>query len=169
MSERAIRFTSAALALTGVAVTGYLLYVRSTGGTLACVTGGCDTVQHSSYSELFGVPVAALGLAGFLGLLAAALTPGEAARLTHGTLALVGFFFGLYLLVVQVVVIDAICQWCVASDLLTTAIAALALLRLRPGVAAELPPPPTARPYPQRRPNGSRGPSRTPRQQARTR
>jgi len=169
MSERAIRFTSATLATAGAAIACYLLYVRSTGGTLACVTGGCDTVQHSSYSELLGVPVAALGLAGFLGLLGAALVRGEVARLTQATLALAGFFFGVYLLYVQLLVIDAICQWCVASDLLTTAIAALALLRLRAGaVAAPLPPAPS-RPYPQRRPNGSRGPSRKQRQQARTR
>jgi uncharacterized membrane protein len=167
MSERTTRFTSAVLAAAGAAIAGYLLYVRSTGGTLACVTGGCDTVQHSSYSELFGVPVAALGLAGFLCLLAAALAPGEAARLTQATVALAGFFFGIYLLYVQMAVIDAICQWCVASDLLTTAIAALALLRL--GAVAATPPPAAAHPYPKRRPNGSRGPIRKQRQQARTR
>jgi uncharacterized membrane protein len=132
MSERTIRLTSAALAAVGAAIAGYLVYVRTTGGTLACVTGGCDTVQHSSYAEMVGVPVAALGLAGFLGLLASALAPGEEARLTQATLALAGFCFGVYLLYVQVVVIDAICQWCVATDLLTTAIAALSLLRIRP-------------------------------------
>jgi uncharacterized membrane protein len=131
MSERTIRLTSAALAAVGAAIAGYLVYVRTTGGILACVTGGCDTVQHSSYAEMFGVPVAALGLAGFLGLLASALAPGEEARLTQATLALAGFCFGVYLLYVQVVVIDAICQWCVATDLLTTAIAALSLLRIR--------------------------------------
>ncbi|HXK15629.1 MAG TPA: vitamin K epoxide reductase family protein [Gaiellaceae bacterium] len=169
MSERTIRFTSAMLATAGAAIAGYLLYVRSTGGTLACVTGGCDTVQHSSYSELFGIPVAALGLAGFLSLFVVALARGEVARLTQATLALAGFFFGVYLLYVQVSVIDAICQWCVASDLLTTAIAALALLRLRAGAVAAPPPAAPARPYPQRRPNGSRGPTRKQRQQARTR
>jgi len=169
MSERTIRFTSAALAAVGAAIAGYLLYVRFAGGTLACVTGGCDTVQHSSYAELFGVPVSALGLAVFLGLLAAALKRGELARLTQATLALAGFFFGGYLLFVQVAVIGAICQWCVASDLLTTAIAALALLRLRAGETSAEPSPTAVRPHPKPRPNGSRGPNRTPRQRARTR
>lgn len=169
MSEHTIRFTSAALAAVGAAIAGYLLYVRSTGGTLACVTGGCDTVQHSSYAEMFGVPVSALGLAGFVGLFAVALARGEWARLTQAALALAGFFFGAYLLYVQVAVIDAICQWCVASDLLTTAIAALSLLRLRPGAVAAPPRPTPARPYPKRRTNDSGGPNRKPRQQARTR
>jgi len=39
--------------------------------------------------------------------------------------------FSAYLLYIQVAVIDAICQWCLASDLLTTGLALLALLRLR--------------------------------------
>ena len=52
------------------------------------------------------------------------------ARLLHGTLALAAFFFGVYLLYVQVAVIDALCQWCLATDALLTTIAALALLRL---------------------------------------
>lgn len=169
MSERAIRFTSAALAAAGAAIATYLLYVRFAGGTLACVTGGCETVQHSSYAELFGVPVAALGLVGFMGLLAAALARGEWARLTQATLALAGFFFGGYLLYVQVAVIDAICQWCVASDLLTSAIAMLALLRLRVGATSAQAPPTAGRPYPKPRPNGGRGPDRKPRQRARTR
>jgi uncharacterized membrane protein len=169
MSERTIQFTSAALAAVGAAIAGYLLYVRFTGGTLACATGGCDTVQHSRYAELFGVPVSALGLAGFLGLLAAALTRGEWARLTQATLALAGFFFGGYLLFVQVAVIDAICQWCVASDLLMTAIASLALLRLRAGATSAQRSPAAVRPHPRHRRNGSRGPDRTPGKRARTR
>ena len=132
MSERSVRIASAVLASLGVAITTYLLYVRETGGSLVCSTGGCETVQSSSYAELLGIPVAALGLAGFLVLLVAALARGEWARLTNATVALSAFLFAAYLLVVQIVVIDAICQWCVATDVLTTALAALALVRLGP-------------------------------------
>jgi uncharacterized membrane protein len=169
MSERTIRVGSAALAAIGATIAGYLLYVRYTGGTLACSADGCETVQHSSYAELFGVPVAALGVTGFLALLAAAVARGEWARLAQATLALTGFLFGAYLLYVQLIVIDAICQWCVASDILTTAIAALALLRLRLGALPATPPPSPARQYPKRRPNGSGGPNRKPKQRARAR
>ena len=54
------------------------------------------------------------------------------ARLVNATVALAAFLFAAYLLAVQLVVIDAICQWCVATDVLTTALAALALVRLGP-------------------------------------
>ena len=130
MTERSVRIASAVLASLGVAITTYLLYVRETGGSLVCSTGGCETVQSSSYAELLGIPVAALGLAGFVVLLVAALVRGEWARLTNATVALSAFLFAAYLLVVQIVVLDAICQWCVATDVLTTALAALALVRL---------------------------------------
>jgi uncharacterized membrane protein len=159
MSERTIRFSTAALASLGAMIAGYLLYVRYTGGTLACATGGCDTVQHSSYAVLLGVPVAALALAGFLGLMAAALARGEWARMTQATLALTAFLFGAYLLYVQTIVIGAICQWCVASDALTTMIVALSLLRLRLVTASAPAPAAPVRPYPKRRPNGSRKPA----------
>ena len=132
MTERSVRIASAALALLGAAISGYLLVVRETGGSLICSTGGCETVQSSSYAEVLGVPVAALGFVGFLALLAAALARGELARLTQATLGLAAFLFAAYLLAVQLVVLDAICQWCVATDVLTTAIAALALVRLGP-------------------------------------
>jgi uncharacterized membrane protein len=135
MSERAVRIASAVLAGLGAAISVYLLVVRETGASLVCSTGGCETVQSSSYAEVLGVPVAAFGLAGFLGLLVAALGRGEWARLAQATLALSAFLFAAYLLAIQVFVIDALCQWCLATDVLTTAIVTLALVRLRPSRA----------------------------------
>ena len=133
MSEGAVRSASAVLAALGAAIATYLLYVRETGGTLACTTGGCETVQSSRYAEVLGVPVPALALAGFLGLLAAALARGELARLAQAVLALSAALFGGYLLTIQLAVLDAICQWCVATDAITAALTVLALVRLRYG------------------------------------
>lgn len=131
MTERTLRLAGAALAAIGVAITSYLLYVRWTGGNLVCSRGGCDTVQSSRYAEVIGVPVAALGLLALLALFAVALARGEWARLGQATLALSALLFSGYLLVVQFAAIGAVCQWCLATDVVTTAIAATALLRLR--------------------------------------
>jgi uncharacterized membrane protein len=131
MSERTLRLASLAFAAVGAAITTYLLSVRWNGGSLACSTGGCETVQHSSYAEMLGVPVAALGLLAFLGLGAAAIARGAWAPLVQATLALSALLFSAYLVYVQLVVIDAVCQWCLASDVAVTAIAGLAVLRLR--------------------------------------
>jgi uncharacterized membrane protein len=163
-NERRLRFASALVAVGGVAITVYLLYVRASGATLACTTGGCETVQHSAYAEVFGLPVAALGLTAFAGIVAAALARGGWARVAQATLALSAVLFSAYLLWLQVGRIGALCQWCLGSDLLITLLAALALVRLG------LPPLATAtapvRPGPKKRPQGSRT-NRKPRPQQR--
>jgi uncharacterized membrane protein len=135
MSERALRGSAVALAFVGAALAAYVLFVRETGASLVCATGGCATVQSSRYSELLGIPVAALGLAAYLTILAAALAPGEAARLIQAVVALTAFVFSTYLLYVQLAVVGAVCDWCLASDAVTTTLAGLALLRLRAAAA----------------------------------
>jgi uncharacterized membrane protein len=134
VSERGLRLASVLLAAAGAAISAYLLVVRETGGTLVCATGGCETVQSSRYAELLGFPVAALALVGFAAVAGAALARGEWARLAHATVALTALGFSGYLLVVQVVELEAICQWCMSVDVVVTALAALALLRLRAGL-----------------------------------
>jgi uncharacterized membrane protein len=131
MSERALRLVSALLAAGGIALTTYLVYARETGAQLACSTGGCTTVQSSQYAELLGVPVAALGLGAYAVLLIAAPARGELARLTQAAVALSAAAFSGYLLYIQFAVIDALCHWCVANDVLISALAVTALLRLR--------------------------------------
>ena len=131
MSERTLRAAIAALAIAGAGVASYLVYTRYSGARIACATGGCETVQQSRYSELAGMPVAVLGLVLYLALLVTALLRGAAAAAACATLAAGGALFAAYLLVVQIAVIDAICQWCVASDVIILAIAVLAVLRLR--------------------------------------
>jgi uncharacterized membrane protein len=132
------------LAVAGIAVAGYLLWARETGSALVCPTGGCETLQDSAYAELFGIPVALLGVVGYMLLLVTALARGEAARSLQTVVALAAAVFGGYLLYVQIEVIGAVCQWCLASDAIITGITMLALLRLK--VAQESPAPPSSRP-----------------------
>jgi uncharacterized membrane protein len=131
MSEGRLRAGIALLAVHGAGVSAYLLFARHSGSELVCSTGGCETVQRSAYAEVLGLPIAALGLLAFLLLLGSALARGALARAAGAGLALAAVAFSGYLLVIQLTVIEAICDWCVASDAITTAIAALALLRLR--------------------------------------
>ena len=134
MSERALRLAVAGLSLVGAGIAAYLVFVRYTGGTLACTTGGCETVQSSEYAEVLGVPVAVIGLAGYLLILASALVPGEVGAAAGAALALAGISFSVYLVYVQVALIDAICQWCIASDAVMVPLFAGTALRLRAAV-----------------------------------
>jgi uncharacterized membrane protein len=134
MSQARLRTAVAALALVGVAIAGYLTYVHYAGVSITCSTGGCKTVQHSRYAEIFGVPVALLGLLAFAGILASAIRGGIEGRAATLSISLTGVAFAAYLLVVQLAVIGAVCEWCVASDAVTTLIAALALFAAREDV-----------------------------------
>ena len=133
MTDRRLRFAVGALAATGAAIAGYLLYARFSDVTIACTTGGCEAVQHSDYAELAGMPVAVLGLAAYLSLLGGAFRTGELARLVGAVIAVSGALFAGYLLYVQLALIDAICQWCVASDVVIGLLAVTCVLRLRSG------------------------------------
>jgi uncharacterized membrane protein len=64
------------------------------------------------------------------------LARGELARLSQAAVALSAAAFNGYLLYVQLEVIGALCQWCVANDVLISALAVTALLRLRAGALA---------------------------------
>jgi uncharacterized membrane protein len=117
------------LTLLGIGVAGYLTYVHYEGISPVCSTGGCERVQASSYSEIAGIPVALLGLIGYVGIGASLWLRGDVGRAATFLLALIGFGFSAYLTYLELFVIDAICQWCVASAVVMTALAAIAVAR----------------------------------------
>jgi uncharacterized membrane protein len=127
------------LALVGLLVATYLwLYKIGVLGQLQCGTGSCEYVQASRYAELFGVPVAVYGVAGYATLLVlglAGLQPGFAAdrrvSVLLALLATVGFGFSLYLTAIELFVLHAICRWCVASAVIMTVTWLLSLADLR--------------------------------------
>ena len=84
------------------------------------------------YAEVAAVPVALLGLLAYLAILATSLSSLELARAAGAAIALGGLAFSAYLLYVQIALIEALCQWCIASDLVLSALAVLATLRLAP-------------------------------------
>jgi len=131
VTDRALRIGVGVLALAGAGIAAYLTYAKYADATIACSTGGCETVQSSEYAEIVGLPVPVLGLAGYLTILATAFFAGEVARLAGAALALGGLVFSAYLVVVQIVAIGAFCQWCLASDLVIFLLAAATVARLR--------------------------------------
>jgi uncharacterized membrane protein len=113
--------TIAGLGLFGLGIAVYLTIVHYTGGQPICgISHGCETVQTSKYAELGGVPVAVLGLVGYVGILLGLFVPGENGRLIRVSVAVLGFLFSAYLTYLELFVIDAICQWCVGSAIVMT-------------------------------------------------
>lgn len=133
----------AVLALLGALDATYLLLGKLgiTSGYVCSVTGGCEIVNTSPYSELVGIPVAAIGLLGYLAILVVALAAIQprwlADRRPDAVLAVlsgVAVAFSLYLTYVELFVLRAVCQWCIVSQLVIIAIFVLALVGFRKGV-----------------------------------
>ena len=132
MSTRGLRIATAGLALIGLGIAGYLTWVHYAGLQPFCVGGGggCEKVQTSRWAELAGIPVAVLGLGGYVALLATLALPEELGRSVAAFVALVGVGFSAWLTYVEIAKIHAICQWCVASAVLMALLAVVAVIRL---------------------------------------
>jgi uncharacterized membrane protein len=133
------RMTAALLSLTGLFISAYLyLYKIGKIGSLACGTGGCETVQWSPWSRVAGIEVSLVGVLGYASLLVlclVALQPTMVQRrepaLLLTVLSGVAVVFTLYLTYLELFVIHAICRWCVASGVVILGIFILSLLDLR--------------------------------------
>ncbi len=129
MSDRRLRGSVLLLSLAGAGIAAYLTVAHYGHVRLACATGGCETVQTSRYAEVAGVPVAAIGLAGYLVLAWTAAARGGLARAIGFAAALTGFAVAMVLLYVQAGVLHAFCQWCLASDAILVLLVPATLLR----------------------------------------
>ena len=111
------------LILAGIGIAIYLSYVKLFGLEPYCAgVGNCEAVQTSPYAQFLGIPVALLGLAGYIGLLALFAVKqvdwrgwGHLAEQAFFLSTLVGVLFSAYLTYIELFVILAVCPWCVAS------------------------------------------------------
>ena len=115
----------AVLTLAGALISLYLLLTHLGLSSLACPIGGCEVVQSSKYALFLGVPVAAFGLAYFLLVLLAAILAlssdqvfGLRAQPLLVALTALGVLPYLPLTYLELLVLHAICMWCVITSLL---------------------------------------------------
>ena len=133
MNDRTLRAGLAVIATAGLGVAAYLTWVHYHPEALVCTRGGgCETVQRSHYAVLLGIPIAIYGLVAWTSVLALILVDTPLARVLVCAVALVAAAFAVYLVVLQVAVIEAICVWCMVNDVgLIPLLAAVSVLRLR--------------------------------------
>jgi uncharacterized membrane protein len=131
VSERSVRVLLAVVAVAGFLMSAYLTWVHLVGLSPVCLAGhgGCETVQSSRYAEILGIPVATLGIGGYVGLFLAALLRGEVGALLGLFISLVSILFSAYLTYLELFVIYAVCQWCVSSAVLMTVAFVLCVIR----------------------------------------
>jgi uncharacterized membrane protein len=128
-----LRLAVALVATAGLGVAAYLTWVHYHPEALVCTRGGgCETVQRSHYAVLLGIPVAVYGVAAWLAVLVLVGWDTATARALAFAVAVGAAAFAIYLVVLQLAVIDAVCLWCLANDVvLVPLLALLTVLRLR--------------------------------------
>ncbi len=139
MSARSLRITLIALTVIGLGVATYLTYIHYAGIKPLCGRngGGCEIVQTSEYSKLAGVPVALIGLIGYVTILGSLLVPEtEGSRFATVAFTVVGFGFSAYLTYRELFSIHHICEWCVSSAVIVTVLMCLAIWRFLRGDVA---------------------------------
>ncbi len=110
-----MRYLIAVLALAGAVFAGLALQVHYSTATEPCSINekwDCGVVNHSPYAELAGIPVAGIGIVGYLTLtwLALAKQRGLLTAVTIGALS-----YSLYLGYIEKEVLGVWCLYCVIS------------------------------------------------------
>lgn len=116
------------LSLVGVGISSYAVSLHYATGPSVCSVSdfiNCDLVNRGRYSTIAGVPVAAIGIVGYVVLAVLASVHLNGRRLFRRDLAAaatLGFLYTLYLTYLELFVIRAICLVCVASAIVMTTI-----------------------------------------------
>ena len=134
-----LRLASVVLCVLGILVAGYMTWAELTNNETVCVDAGsidCAAVQDSAYAKTLGIPVALLGLLGYVAILGVLVLEDQVALFAaYGRTLVVGFalfgvIFQTYLTYVEAAVLEKWCQWCVASYIIITALLIIGALRL---------------------------------------
>jgi uncharacterized membrane protein len=129
---------SVALVSLGLLVSIYMTIYKFTENNSMCLgSGDCSTVNSSRYSEVNGIPVAAVGVMGYTAILVVHFLErrNRGYFSQNGTLlifgmALTGFLFTVWLIYVEIALLKALCPFCVTSQISMTLIFLIAISRL---------------------------------------
>lgn len=131
------------LGILGVLDSIYLAWVKLTGSYATCgPIGNCEAVNSSRYAEIAGVPIALIGILGYLAILAVVLLEvrhpefKEGLRLAFFGFTLTGTIYSAYLTYVEIAILNAICPYCVLSAVLMLLLFSISILKLRDLLAA---------------------------------
>ena len=132
LSKLALPFT-----IIGLLVSIYMTIFKLTSNEKMCIgSKDCAVVNASRYSEVNGIPVAVIGIAGYTALLALQLLetkPGffrDNGTMIFFGISVTGFLFTVYLIFVEVSLIKAYCPFCITSQVSMTLLFIISVIRL---------------------------------------
>jgi uncharacterized membrane protein len=138
------------IAVLGLALASYLVYVHYSGTRPACTAGdACIKVQTSVYSKIAGVPVALIGLIGYIGIVLSLLVSDrDEVRLATLIMTVIGVCFSGYLTYRELFTLKTVCEECATSAVLMLLLFLAAATRYVLGDPSAPDPPPASVPPP---------------------
>ena len=138
MKNRAPRYLMLGCCVLGAILSALSLQNHySISATAYCdlsATFNCDLVNRSAFSEFHGLPVALLGLLGYIVLFALSIKPRRWATRFRFAAAITGVGFALYLAYIEAYVLAVWCLLCIGSlamILIITTLAGIAVWQTR--------------------------------------
>jgi len=124
--NRILLYLLMAFCLIGVVLSAFSLRAHfSTSTTEYCAldeTFNCDIVNRSSYSRLLGIPVALIGLLGYLLLFAMSFRRDRFFAVLRFGASVIGLGFAIYLTYIEAYVLATWCLLCIGSLIAISAI-----------------------------------------------
>jgi vitamin-K-epoxide reductase (warfarin-sensitive) len=124
---KTMRYLMAMLAIAGVAVSVLALRVHYSTDIQPCSINekwDCGIVNHSPFAEIAHIPVAVMGILGYLALAGLALAR---QRVLVAGAAMIGLGFALWLTFIEEYVLQVWCLYCVISQVIIALITLLSL------------------------------------------
>ena len=136
--SESIWLVSVILVMVGAIDSAYLAFLKFAGMVAACSDiGDCEAVNNSKYAEIGGIPLALLGLLGYLAILAFLVLETRFPSWRDGLhlgvfgFTLAGTIYSTYLTYIEIAVLHAICPYCVVSAVVMLLLFVISIIRLR--------------------------------------
>ena len=135
--DKKLYWATIVIAILGLLVSIYMTIYKLTNNNAMCLgNGGCSYVNASKYSEVSGIPVAVIGMIGYLAILAVLFMERRSRFfLENGTMfefgfSLIGVLYSAYLTYLEYAVIRYFCPFCVTSAIAISLIFILSTIRM---------------------------------------
>ncbi len=128
-TDRRLLLAIRLVVIPGFLAATYLTYSKVFDKAIAC-EGGCEIIQASHWSEIFGIPVTAIGMLTYILIFGSTFFNNDLGKLTGAFFATVGAAFSIWLQYQALFVMEHFCPYCFVSAVCMQILAVCTIIRV---------------------------------------